>query len=149
MTHLLESGPLGWVFIAVGAISSVRWWHHVWTYTTKALPRPGGKTALAVEGAMLALVWLIGGAVVVYPIVPMASIGMVVVAAYCFPVAFVGTGLLAFFRVDELIAWMGWPRPEGRWRRGVIRGVGVAHAVAGLAIAVLVTYALLRVSTGA
>lgn len=133
---------MGCVFIAVGAIAATRWWRDVRRYTTDAPPRPGGKTVLAVEGAMLALAWLIGGALVVYPVAPVASIGMAVVAAYCLPVAFVGTGLLAVFRLDDLVAWMGWPPPEERWQRGILRGVGVAHAVGGLAVAVLVTYGL-------
>ena len=140
---------MGWVFIAVGAISSIRWWRDVKRHTTNEPASPGGRTSLAVEGAMLAMVWLIGGALMVYPVAPAASIVMAVAAVYCLPVAFVGTGLLAVFRVDDLIAWMGWPPPQERWQRGVLRGVGVTHAVAGLAIAVLVTYALLSAAMSA
>ena len=150
VTHLFGIVPLmGWVFIAIGAITSIRWWRDVKKHTAGEPSKPGGKVVLAVEAAMSAAMWLIGGALVVYPVAPAASVGMVMVAAYCIPVAFVGTGLLAVLRLDDLVAWMGWPPPEERWQRGILRGVGVTHTVAGLGAAVLLTYLLLEATTSA
>jgi hypothetical protein len=142
VTQLLGDAPLlGWVVIAFGAIQSIRLWRNGKKYRTKAVPKPGGRAASAVEGLMLAVVWLIGGALVLYPVAPGASVVMVAGAVLCFPATFVCVGLLAALRVDDLAAWMGWPRPEGRWRRGVLQSVGVAHSVAGVAMFVLVIYA--------
>jgi protein-S-isoprenylcysteine O-methyltransferase Ste14 len=141
VTHLPGSPPLlGWVVIVFGVAQLIVLWREMKKYRTKAASRPGGRMARCVEGLVVSFVWLLGGALVLHPVAPAASGVMAVVAALCFPAVFVCTGLLAVLRVDVLVEWMGWPPPERRWQRGVLRGVGAAQAVSGVAMFVFLTY---------
>ncbi|MFI9485320.1 hypothetical protein ACIG47_02930 [Promicromonospora sp. NPDC052451] len=149
MTQFPGGVPLmGWLLVASGVLGAIRLWREAKKYRTKAVPRPGGRMARISEGLALALAWLMGGALVLFPVAPAASVVMAVVAVLCLPVVVVCTGLVALFRVDELAEWMGWPRSEGRWRRGVLQGVGLAHTVGGVGISVIIVRAALALLDG-